>query len=439
MSNTKNSEFYREIAVEIGKRLINEAIWNDRRCTWTGDNMEMVGNDWKIVHGVVDESLYSGTSGIALFLAQLWRATGNDEFRVTAEGAIRQTFARIKMENSEHSVGFFNGLMGIAWGTVQIGNIFSSNSLIGEGFQLASGVCHEFNNNWDNRQTDLIDGIAGVLIGLIYLYKIKEDLSFLKTSRKIANQLLKSATKTVAGWSWGQQCVSSESVHLCGMGHGASGIAYSLMEFYATTGEEEFRKAAFEAIRYEKGWFNRFRSNWPDIRDSSGNKRTAADSLAYPVYWCHGAAGIGMVRFRLYQLTKDRTMLAEAGAAIQAANAFMRNLSQKLRSQTPGEELYDSNFSACHGLGSIVDLFAYAYQVTGLKEYLHRARRIGDIGIKYCSTHSGHWLCGIPGGGENPGLMIGLAGIGSCYLRLFDPDLTPPIGILDEKISCPSV
>ena len=34
------------------------------------------------------------------------------------------------------------------------------------------------------------------------------------------------------------------------------------------------------------------------------------------------------------------------------------------------------------------------------------------------------------GGGETPGLMLGLAGIGYFYLRLFDPDGVPPVLIV---------
>ncbi len=430
---TETAAIYLETAVEIGNRLVEEAIWNDRRCTWTGDNMELVDNEWKVVHETIDESIYSGTCGIALFLARLWRASGNEQFMVTARGALRQSLERIDAVNQDISPGFFNGLAGIAWATVEIGHLLGDLSLVDEGFHLADRVCHDQGNDRPNSQLDLIDGLAGALIGLIYLYKIKKEASLEKKFRRIANQVVQSARQTTAGWSWGQQTDSDEPVHLCGMGHGASGIAYALMECYVETGDEKLRQAAHEAIRYEKSWFNRFRSNWPDIRDAMGDSPTKENSLTYPVYWCHGAGGIGLARLRFYQLTKDPSMLAEAGAAIQAANAFMRNLTRNHRGLSPEDEVYDRNFSVCHGLGSIIELFTYAYQVIGIKDYLELARKIGNLGIKNSSRHQGRWQCGIPGGEQNPSLMLGLAGIGSAYLRLFNPDLMPPVGILTDK------
>jgi hypothetical protein len=37
------------------------------------------------------------------------------------------------------------------------------------------------------------------------------------------------------------------------------------------------------------------------------------------------------------------------------------------------------------------------------------------------------WPCGVPGGGESPSLMLGLAGIGHFYLRLYDPASVPSV------------
>ena len=425
----ESAAIYWETAAAIGNRLVAESIWCDNRCTWTGDNMELVENQWTVVHETIDASLYSGTCGIALFLAQLWRATADESFRLTAKGALAQTLARLDAEEHDASEGFFNGVAGIAWATVKVGNLIGDPSLVDEGFHLADRICPEIGDN----QLDLIDGLAGALIGLVYLYKIQNVPALEQNFKEISAQLVQSARKTTAGWSWGQHAADNESVHLCGMGHGASGIAYALMESYAVTGDEALRHAAYEAIRYEKSWFNRFRSNWPDIRDATADGSDGTNALTYPIYWCHGAGGIGLARLRLYQLTKDPTMLAEAGAAIQAASAFMRKLTRNHKRRSSQDALYDRNFSVCHGLGSIIELFTYAYQVIGLQAYLALARKIGSLGIRDLKRNQRQWLCGIPGGGENPSLMLGLAGIGSAYLRLYDPYSMPPVAILVDQ------
>ena len=46
---------------------------------------------------------------------------------------------------------------------------------------------------------------------------------------------------------------------------------------------------------------------------------------------------------------------------------------------------------------------------------------LGRQGIESFARHDLPWPCGVPGGGETPNLMLGLAGIGYFYLRLYDP------------------
>jgi len=51
--------------------------------------------------------------------------------------------------------------------------------------------------------------------------------------------------------------------------------------------------------------------------------------------------------------------------------------------------------------------------------------RLGALGReRYDETHT-PWPCGVPGGGEAPNLMLGTAGIGYSYLRLYDPARVP--------------
>ncbi|MDR3531448.1 MAG: lanthionine synthetase LanC family protein, partial [Rhodopila sp.] len=65
-------------------------------------------------------------------------------------------------------------------------------------------------------------------------------------------------------------------------------------------------------------------------------------------------------------------------------------------------------------------------------ELRRRAYLVGDLGIARHGSSSA-WPCGVPGGGETPGLLLGLAGIGYFYLRLHSPSEVPSILLVEPS------
>ncbi len=78
------------------------------------------------------------------------------------------------------------------------------------------------------------------------------------------------------------------------------------------------------------------------------------------------------------------------------------------------------NYSLCHGLGGNAELFILAADVLGDERYRGIAEMIGDRGIQSVHMMRNPWPCGVLSGGETPNLMLGTAGIGHFYLRLYD-------------------
>src|SRR5262245_38332708 len=110
MTDSKTS--FLNAAESIGLRLCRDAIWDEHRCNWLGDSMEFTSNAWQVVHRAFGPELYSGTSGIALFLARLHKSTGEPAFKVTAEGAMRQAVSRIDDMSPAARIGFYSGSTG---------------------------------------------------------------------------------------------------------------------------------------------------------------------------------------------------------------------------------------------------------------------------------------------------------------------------------------
>ena len=172
-------------------------------------------------------------------------------------------------------------------------------------------------------------------------------------------------------------------------------------------------------MRYERSLFDRSQENWPDLREFRREDLAAGRSAPFPAFWCHGAVGIGLARFRRWELAGDLAALAEATAATHHVVELVRS-----RTTTYAHD-YEHNFSICHGFAGSVELLLSAAG-HGDEQARHAAETIGDFGLEHCVGSPAGWPCGVRDGGETPGLMLGTAGIGLCYLRLSDDRATAP-------------
>ncbi len=418
-----------KIAEQISARLVNSAIWHEDRCTWTGDDMQYRDDSWQVVHGTLDPYLYSGTAGIAVFLARSYQMFGQEELKRTARGAALQTQALLK-EGQPPGFGLYSGITGIALAHLLTGTLIEDAQLLETGEQMVSDIIRHIDQGNLTREFDLIAGLTGNIIGLLQISDILQEKALLTSCEKLGDLLLEQAITTRNGLYWCDNNLTTRgNIGLCGLGHGASGAALAFMELGHRLDRAEYLEAAKEAMRYEWSWFNPAQSNWPDIRDLEEEQpqKSEVSEFPYPVFWCHGAAGIGLVRLWYYQQTQEAIALAEATAALQAATLHakqMLDMTRKYR-QLP----YGENMSLCHGLGSIIDLFVFASQVLDNPVFYNRALDIGAIGARVAHRTRGRWQCGIQDGDETPGLMLGLSGIGFSYLQLAAPDRFSQIGL----------
>jgi lantibiotic modifying enzyme len=96
-----------------------------------------------------------------------------------------------------------------------------------------------------------------------------------------------------------------------------------------------------------------------------------------------------------------------------------------------------ANFSLCHGLGGNADLLINASIVLDDPARMALPEQAGDQGIEQIERQDLRWPCGVTEGDETPNLMLGTAGIGYFYLRLWDPRLVPSVLILPVQAASP--
>lgn len=402
-----------DIAASIADQLVRDAVWDNDRCTWLGYEMDLVDGEWRSVYKTIDESVYGGLAGVALFLGAIWAVSGNSEYAKAASGAAKEAIRLVRERRSISLHGWYSGVVGTLSTIRSVTRILPDAQTIEDADLLREVLAVPFP---DDGSFDLIAGPSGTLAGLLTLPETATDPTLRAACHANAEWLLRQAqTGPGTGVSWREHNAEGTSAFPpCGLAHGASSAAHALLEYWAATNDDRYKQAGFQAFEYERQWFDRGHCGWPDLRDVGATQAADPGAMTYPTFWCYGVGGIALSRLRAWQLTKDKTVLAEANAAIFACKQYARQVLDSDKNSAGFEE----NASLCHGLGSIVEPLLYSAQLRYDPEALDLARRLG---LAMATPSDEEWPCGVVGGGETPGLMLGLAGIGQMYLGLSAP------------------
>lgn len=400
-------------AQAIGQHLAREAIWHADHCNWIGASQSSPaqGGSSAVIYQALAPDLYGGTCGVALFLAELAAITQDATLRRPALGAVRQALAQAERVPPAARLSLYSGWVGIALAATRIGLLLGVESLLAGARQLLGTLpqpdpapLHDF-----------LAGSAGAVAGLLILGTLLEDAALGTTAIALGTGLIAAADKSAIGYSWPAPHPTRRN--LTGLAHGAAGIGFALLELYAATRDTQFRTAAERAYAYERHWFDAERGNWPDFRTPLPGRPRHGEEV-FVTYWCHGGPGIALTRLRAYALLGNRIYQEEAAAALKTTQQAI------LKTLPAGS----SDYSLCHGLAGLTDILRYGAASSGLdaaaaQQTVHAT---AAMGLQRYGA-GGHTWAGGGAGGEPPGLMLGMAGIGLFYLRLYAPRTPTPL------------
>ena len=391
-----------EAAKAIGERLIALMLLSDDEAWWLG--LRALGAD-RYTTTILGSDLYSGSSGIALFLGWLGHLTGEQRFSDAARKAIAPGLREIAAGTS--SFGAFSGSAGILYAASHLAWLWLEPQLITESIKV-----------FDNLKTrleediffDIGGGTAGSLMIALAIHQVGNDSTALEFARACADHLIAHAEAGVQGLAWRTQ--GPDKACLYGFAHGIAGIGLALARLGGVTGETRYHEAAMRAFARESVAYVADRKNWPDLRQRDGHG--SIETAGWTCAWCHGAAGIGLARAGLVRDRQD----------IELRDDIERAVSSVL------EHGFGSNACLCHGDLGNAEFLHVAGQALGRPDLVELALRIACT-IVDAHKDEGNWPCGIAGGLEVPGLMIGLAGIGYEFLRLAYPHRVPSVLLLE--------
>ncbi len=348
--------------------------------------------------------LYSGSTGVALFLAAAERiapGSGSGEVALAALEPLQNALGR----RPDHfaatmGLGGAGGLGSVVYGLVKISSLLDEPALLQHAHRTAALVSDELVAR--DQVLDVVGGAAGTILALVALHEASPEADVLARAVACGEHLLATMRVTdVGARAW----VGDRGLRSTGFSHGTAGIAYSLLRLYEHTQDERLRAAAEEAVGYEHTRYSPEHRTWVDHGELG--------EPLHLVQWCRGAAGIGLARL--------------AGLGVLDTDVVREDLEAALRA-TSEHGLRGVDQVCCGNLGRAEVLLSAGRRL--LRPELTRAARVTASRVLSGAERRGGFVLDprLPGRvPAPPGFFQGTAGIGYALLRMVHPDALPSV------------
>lgn len=380
--------------------LVRTAILDDTGApTWPAWELGPDGRPFAVVAG--QRSLYDGDAGVAWAMTHLGVALDRPDAQELGTSAARGLLAARPAE-ADSPAGLLVGEAGV-------------DLLARPGGAVTAG--------WSDG-SDLTDGLAGILLALARARRHRAHAA------GIVAELGHRSREEAWGRSWPDARLSGDAARpLCGLAHGASGVAWALAEAAAVWPElaPQALGLAHDALSWEASWSDPARGGWPDLREGD---------VTWPDLWCHGAAGAGAVRLRLLELARAGlelpwsldTTRAEAEMAVQRCGRAMTEAAELAASHGAGALV--AGWTLCHGAGGPAAVVALASDVFGEVEHRELALGAAAAYVDAAGDAPEGWPCGLRGADGDISLVNGVAGTAMLLADLAVPGSVPPLALL---------
>lgn len=393
-------------AVSIGETLRDTAILGEKNATWIGASLKDL-EEWRWNLAPVRTSLYEGVGGIALFFGYLAAATGRADFERMARAAletVRTYWRRPDGMIDLPGVGVYLGRGSHVYVMSHLATVLDDKSLMDEVLEGLPALGESIDKDLN---VDVLTGSAGFARVLLGLHRLTGEALTLELARRCGERILQVAVPARGGL--GFPTLAAPDKPLAGFSHGAAGFSWVLLELAAATGDSRYREAAIQGLAFERTLFVPERGNWLDLRFMSDDLSKVPPYLSSA--WCNGASGIALGRALSLPLLDDGRMREEIQVALETT--------------VRQDHASNRSHSLCHGAMGNIDILCTAADMLQEERWREAALRQAAQVLK--EGREEQWRCGLPKFNETPGVMLGLAGIGLSFLRLWSPQEVPSV------------
>ncbi len=336
-------------------------------------------------------SLELGNAGIGLFLAHLATATGDRRFDAAAAACLHVAAAAMPAMDPM----LYSGALGVAWVVEHLGCAADINAAT-DAFVAELLERGDFRDRWE-----LMHGLAGIGVYLLerpatpprdellgWLVSLLDAVGY--TDRR--------------GVHW--RSTVPEEAHDLGMAHGACGIAVVLARILAET---EVEHAA--VTRLLEGTVRAIRACRLSDAGASIYPASRERRVASRLGWCHGDLAVAVAFAAAGDALGDPVYLREGRAL--ARRAALRGVTSS--------RVVDAGL--CHGTLGIALSFHHLHARFGGLELADAARRWLGRTVQLRARAKGlggvrTWAAGTHQWVNEPGLVVGAAGVGLALLTI---------------------
>ncbi|WP_412468960.1 lanthionine synthetase LanC family protein [Pedobacter sp. KLB.chiD] len=359
--------------------------------------------------------LFNGNCGIVLFFLKLYEFDGNADHLSIVNKAMHRI---LNAEEVLHPKFFalYTGLGGVIYTCLKIFEVTNDEFYKDQALTLA---LHHEKQLTGLLKADLLSGYTGNLLLVSLLYHHTKHPKVLGMVKSLIDRLIAEARISEQGIKWDYSRSKKAYDSMTGFSHGASGIAWVLMQVGQYFNAPGLIYLAKEALSYEMQYFHRPAKNWLDLRLGPYrlNKpdvhewklETFLPDMTDVNSWAHGAAGIGLSRQMALQFTTAKKYQADCQNALERCLDDIRKLNR-------------TDFTLVSGYGGMIPLLLNGEKGSQIAFILDQARELHQRTNCY-NTY-------VSSGIDDYGLLSGKAGIGYIILAIlkgqgFDSILSP--------------
>ena len=344
-------------------------------------------------------TLYNGLIGNALGYLYAYQILGEERYLVSLN-KILKTLETTKnlIESSDMSVFLGKG------GLIYLYFSLWKRLKLTQYQKLYLDIIKEFSSqSLEEQNIDYISGVSGLLVVLCNIYNVEQNKTLYHLINRISEFIIDNVKKEDDKVYWVSDFSDSEVLN--GLSHGQSGIAYALLLSWEINKNLNYFKIAKSAIDFENTRISD--GNWIDFRNKG--KRSEL-GMPDPIYWCHGATGIGLTRYRESKWLNDKEL----------KNNY------EMAKQTVLNNGYLNSDCLCHGKMGNMELFM------NLDDSLKNEVDIEGIMLNIVrNSQKFGWESGLPQHTRVFNMMVGEIGIAYQLLRYISNYEVPSLLLLD--------